>query len=120
MKNFSAEETYSQVQEAVHEHERTARAEVVMEGRRFTGMSQVLARSWKSVPSTAESRGRLWPRFAARDPVIMAQAISEWKSWIAAYRRAVTSFREKVRDVVFPAGTYLMRVLCGVNVAGLN
>lgn len=111
----SAEAIQSQLHELVSEQERMKIAE---KGGHFMGMKKVLAQSWKSAPTTQEPWGRLRPRFATRDPEVMARAIAEWKTWIVAYRRALNSFREKVRDVVFPAGTYLMRICYQVEVAG--
>jgi hypothetical protein len=38
--------------------------------------------------------------------------------FLRSYREAFEAWREGVRDVVFPAGTYLMRVLHGAPCAG--
>jgi putative transposase len=114
----SAEASHLQVHELVHEHERMMEAKFAQKGGRVMGMKRVLAQSWKSAPTTSKPRGGLRPRFAGRDAAIMARAVAEWKDWIAAYRRALKSFREKVSDVIFPAGTYWMRIFYRVEVVG--
>jgi putative transposase len=106
---------------ALHEllraRENEVRADFACSSRGFLGMHAVMARAWTSTASSPEPRGLLRPRFAALNCEILQAAIADWKIWLASYRQAWEAFCGKARDVVFPAGTYSMRVLYAVEVA---
>lgn len=88
------------------------------QGRRFLGVARVLAQSPFARPAPGEPRFELNPRIAARDKWRRIEAIHRLKSFVADYRRAWAARREAKAGVVFPAGTYLLRVLHGVQCAG--
>jgi hypothetical protein len=46
------------------------------------------------------------------------ERLAQLVSFATQYRAALAAWREGVRDVLFPAGTYLMRVLHGARCAG--
>jgi putative transposase len=60
-------------------------------------------------PSIAVGRG------AAKE--VRAKAIAKLRTFRASYRAAMLEWRAGDRSVVFPAGTYAMRVVHGVNIA---
>ena len=51
------------------------------------------------------------------DPTLEEQALEAERAWRATYAERLTRWRRGERDVVFPYGTYKMRVLHNVNVA---
>jgi hypothetical protein len=55
---------------------------------------------------------------AARDKWKRIEALCRLAEFADAYRKALTALRAGARDVVFPPGTYLMRVAHGVRCAG--
>jgi hypothetical protein len=57
-----------------------------------------------------EPRRGLNPRVAAADRWERIAALLQLKAFLRAYRRAWQQFRAGVRDVLFPAGTYRLRV----------
>ena len=73
------------------------------------------AKSWrelgKLVPHIAAGRGQKEARLAA---------IAELRAFRAAHREAKRRWVEGDRDVVFPAGTYWMRVHHGAEVAAFT
>ncbi len=112
------EELEAVLRRQVFARESEVQAEVVAEGGRFVGMKSVQAQlDWRDAAQSEEEPGGLVPRFATRDGDEMRRAIKEWKEWVAAYRSALRSFCEGVREAVFPAGTYLMKVRFDVRVA---
>lgn len=103
---------------AVAELERKHQADVAAQGGKFLGVARVLAQDPFSSPRRGEPRFGLNPRVAARDKGRRIEGLGRLKSFGAEYRDAFAAWRSRGRDVVFPAGTYLMRVLHGVQVAG--
>jgi REP element-mobilizing transposase RayT len=108
----------SLVSTAVHDLEEKHRRISAAEGRRFLGVARVLSQSPFARPPTGEPRFALEPRLAARDKWRRVEGISRLKSFLNEYREAWTKRRAGGANVVFPAGTYLLRILHGVQCAG--
>jgi hypothetical protein len=94
------------------------RREIESSGRRFVGVARVLAQSPFARPASGEPRFGLKPRVAARDKWKRIERLAQLESFASCYRMALAAWRAGVRDVLFPAGTYLMRVLHGAQCAG--
>jgi REP element-mobilizing transposase RayT len=97
--------------------EDAARRAQVREGRSFAGAARVLAERTLRRAASDEPRRELSPRVAARDPWKRLEALSRMLSFMREYREAWRSWRAGVRDVLFPAGTYLLRVQHGARCA---
>jgi REP element-mobilizing transposase RayT len=97
---------------AREEEIRTKRA---AEGRGFLGARKVLAQKPTSRPSAQEAKGALNPRIAGRDKWKRIEALLGLVEFRRAYRAAFARLRQGERDVVFPRGTYLLRVIHGVR-----
>jgi len=85
--------------------------------RKFLGVKKVLAQEWWDHPGEKEPAGKLNPKVAAVDKWRRVQALDQARDWLDAYRVAFERFREGVRTVLFPPGTYLMRVSLGASCA---
>ena len=81
------------------------------------GVARVLAQRPTARPAPGEPRRGLNPRVAARDKWKRIEALSRLAEFIAEYRNAWRARRAGRVGVVFPAGTYLMRVVHGVPCA---
>jgi hypothetical protein len=84
----------------------------------FLGVARVLAQRVLDQPRRPKPLWSLKPRFAARDPgrrIVLARKL---RAFLAEYREALESWRNGRRSVLFPDGTYQMRVLHGVECAG--
>ncbi len=57
------------------------------------------------------------PRIACRDPWKRIEAIQRLKTFLADYRAAWKAFTNGLRETIFPAGTYWMRVIYSVPCA---
>ena len=104
------EEFERQVTAELERQENEARDEVAKSGRGFLGADRCRrtspyqrARSFEALrdrsPSFAVGRGNREAFFAA---------VAELRAFRAAYRRALQQWRQAVRDVVFPLGTWMM------------
>ncbi|HSD18747.1 MAG TPA: hypothetical protein VLC54_01825 [Anaeromyxobacter sp.] len=111
----SAEEFRDRLSEALTAREHQAALELGSEGRAFLGEARVLAQKPHGRPSTEEPRRKLNPRVAARDKWKRIEALGRLAEFIEAYRAAWTRLKAGIRDVLFPAGTYWLRVAHGAR-----
>ena len=105
------------VSQRVEEQEAECREKMAAEKRSFLGKKRVLALAPTTVAVTPEPLGKLNPRVAAGERSVRIAAISRLRAFLHDYREALDRYLsylardiERAREVVFPAGTYLMRV----------
>jgi REP element-mobilizing transposase RayT len=115
---FAAAEFRAQVAVEYAEEEERHHRELASQGRRFLGVARVLAQNPFARPAQFEPRFGLRPRIAARDMWKRIEGIFRLKSFLQEYRKAWLDRRSGNANVVFPAGTYLLRVMHGVQCAG--
>jgi putative transposase len=84
------------------------------EGRSFMGARKVLAQGPFARPVHGEPRRGLKPRVASLNKWKRLEAIRRLRTFLVEYREAWRAFMGGAREVVFPEGTYWMRVTCGV------
>jgi len=105
----SAEDFRSQVEVALAELE----ARHAREHPTVLGAARVRAQSPWSRPAGEEPLRRLNPRIAAGDGRARIEAIRHLKAFLVEYREAWESWVAGSRGVLFPFGTYAMRVTHG-------
>jgi REP element-mobilizing transposase RayT len=113
----SVEAFREQLVAAVAERERKAAEKLAADGRAFLGAVRILAQDPRSSAASREKRRGLNPRIACKDPEQRVEALRRLKQFLADYRIAWRAFADGVRDVVFPHGTYWLRVAYGVRCA---
>ncbi len=101
----------------IREEEQGIAAARQHEGQPFLGTGTILSQSPETLPATPEDSPRFHPRVAVRDPRRWRDWLSSFALFLDAYRKAWSRFRAGERNVVFPAGTYAMRVRFGVPCA---
>ena len=79
-------------------------------GRPFLGMDGVMRCDPNDRPGTREPRQEMNPRIAALDVDVRVEAIHARQEFLEEYRKAYCTWAAGNHDVVFPAGTWLMRV----------
>lgn len=84
-------------------------------GRGFLGAGRVQAQSPWAHPAGGERRRELKPRVGALDKWKRIEALARLTTFLADYRDALRRWTAGARDVVFPAGTYALRVSYGVS-----
>jgi hypothetical protein len=114
---LSDEELFALLMRKVKEKERELVAAAKQENKRFLGMRRVLRWKHTDSPASREPRFNLNPRVASRSKWQRIAALQRNRKWLAAYREAYEKFCAGIRDVLFPEGTYLMRVQYGVACA---
>jgi REP element-mobilizing transposase RayT len=113
----SAEEFAARVRNALEVLEKKARHEVESSGRGFLGAARISAQKPWGRPAPGEPRRQLNPRVASRDKWKRIEVLTQIQDFLDAYRVAWAKLRAKVPDVIFPAGTYKLRVQQGVPCA---
>lgn len=76
--------------------------------RLFGSPQQVVSQTITDSPNSREPRRALSPRIACRNQWQRIEALQRCKQFIADYRDALVAWTNKVKDVVFPEGTFLM------------
>jgi len=98
------------LERAVTYREQTIREEFRAAGKKFLGPTRVLKQSPRDRPGSREPRRGMNPRVAARDKWRRIERLQWLDSWLVAYAEALKRFTAGFREVIFPAGTYWMRV----------
>ena len=114
---FAAEEFRGSLATRLAEIEKEAARRLDAQGRRFMGARRVLAQRHTDHPAPGEPRRQLNPRVAARDKWKRIEALGRLEAFLRDYREALAKLRQGVVGVVFPRGTYQLRVLLGVPCA---
>jgi REP element-mobilizing transposase RayT len=102
------------------EAENAAAAEFERANRSFLGAVRVRAQKPTTRPAPGEPRRELNPRVACRAKWKRIEALQRMAEFGRAYREALAAWRSGLRDVVFPLGTWLMRVLHAVPCAACD
>lgn len=108
------------LQTVAQTHESSAHTEIRRDGRSFWGAERCRNVSPKHRATQSELRENVEPTFATKGggPQVFREAHREVKEFRAAYREALTRWRNGLRNVRFPFGTWLMRVLHKVQCFG--
>jgi REP element-mobilizing transposase RayT len=115
----SAAEFRERATEATLALEAQRRREFQAARRSFLGRARILAQSPFARPAPGEPRRKLSPRVAAKDKWKRIEALTRWEGFVRAHRDAWDAFQSGVRDVLFPPGTYLMRIRFGARCASV-
>ena len=89
-----------------------------VKGHGFLGRRKVLRQSPRDTPTTWCRRFGLKPKVVAKSRRLRRETIHRMKEFLDAYRAALLRWKQGARDVVFPFGTYALRVRAGVICAG--
>jgi putative transposase len=115
---FDSDEEYVTAAEAaLAEAEAAAHRSMKESGRVFLGAVRALAQYPFSRPRPGEPRRELSPRVAGRDKWRRIEALLRLSEFTWDYREAFTRWTSGARDVLFPHGTWLMRVRHAVSCA---
>ncbi len=98
------------------ELEVAAHADLAERNQSFVGEQAVLATNPFDCAKSVEERRGFDPKFAGGDPQTQQQARTWYRQWYRAYRSALESFREGLRGILFPAGTWKMVKFYGCEV----
>lgn len=114
---LSSHQAYRLIRESVADKEAEIRAAFKAEGRSFLGAARVLAQKPFESPTTVEPRRELSPRVACRDKWHRIEILQRNKTFLAEYRGALSAWKRRIKDVLFPYGTFLMAQRFGVAIA---
>jgi REP element-mobilizing transposase RayT len=113
----STSETIRRVKQAVADREAELRKQLAIEGKKPLGLKAIRAQKVTDTPWTKEPRRRLSPRVAAKDKWRRVEALRRVKAFVDAYREAYERWKAGILEVVFPPGTYALRIHAGVRCA---
>ncbi len=108
--NWSIEELRQEVERATREREEECRAEVEESGTGFLGAPRALSQKPTDSAQSYERRWKLSPSIGAKRPGVRIEELRALVRFRKRYREALVEYRNAAEAVIFPAGTYLMRV----------
>ncbi|MCP5120799.1 MAG: hypothetical protein GY953_59150 [bacterium] len=111
-----AKQVREELARAVHKFERDKQAEFEQKGRTFLGQKGLLRQSPYDSPNTSESRRGSVPTVKSRCKWRRIEALQACKTFLREYAEARERYLATDEDVVFPHGTYWMRLHCRVAV----
>jgi len=111
---LSDQELAIKLQDAIEEREAELRMEAKKRKWRFLGLKKLKLQRPSDRPKSKERKSNRRPRIACRCRQARKAALKRYKAFLSAYRDAYEQWREGARDVVFPPGTYALRVHAGV------
>jgi putative transposase len=98
----------------VHAEEDRIARERAADGRAFLGLERVLAQKPTDRPRNTEPRRESRPQVAGGGQRRRLEVLQRLKEFVLAYRDAWQRWRAGARGVLFPEGTYALRVHAGV------
>jgi REP element-mobilizing transposase RayT len=113
-RGMTAAEFSARIARRVSEEEERLRAEHAKAGGSYLGARGVLRQRWTAVPRTPEVHRQRKPLVAGDGPSRSA-ALEAIRLFRWGYADALDGWRAGDRDIVFPAGTWRMRVLHGAG-----
>jgi putative transposase len=112
--DYSDEELAVLIQQAIDDREDMFRAQFDREGKRFLGRRAILRQSRYDSPKTVAPHFGIAPRVAAKDKWRRIETLQRNRKWHSDYQDKRKRWLRGERDVVFPYGTYQLRVQYGV------
>jgi REP-associated tyrosine transposase len=114
---LSDSDLQARLREAVAKRVRRARDDMTLRGLPFVGHNAVLRQSVDAIPKTPAPRRNPSPRIAAKSTPARVAAIRRMLQFLGDYRAAWNDWRNGNRAVVFPLGTYALRIYARVACA---
>ena len=113
----TAREAIELVKQATDGREDMLRQKLRAKGRRFMGAEAVLRQRVHDSPDSSEPRRTLSPTLACRDKWRRIEALQTLGTFRRDHRQAMERWMTGDRSVVFPFGTYKMRVIHKARIA---
>jgi len=115
--NMSTVEYENMIAAEITDREQQIADDMRTAGQQFMGMDAILRQSHNDKPKSFEQKRSINPKFAAKDKWLRISAIKRYRQFLSNYWEALKLWKEGNRDVLFPAGTYALRIHGRVNVA---
>ena len=96
--------------DSIETHEKALVAAARKQGKRFVGLRNIRRQRWSECPTSFATRRNLSPRVATRCKWRRIEAIQRDQQFIAEHAEARRRWLAGNRDVIWPHGTYQMRV----------
>ena len=114
---LSDDELAAVIAETTEQAEAKARQQASEAGIQFLGRRAARKQSRYSYPKSREPRFGISPQVAARSKWARIERLEQNRLWLETYEAQLQLFMAGDRDVLFPFGTYKLRVTCGVRCA---
>lgn len=116
--DLSDDELAARIAAETEAKEEKARQDMAVRQRRFQGRRSVRRQSRHARPKSESGRGKRSSLFATDDVALRRELERGLAAWDDSYAACLERWRAGDRDVVFPYGTYRMRVVHAARCAG--
>lgn len=110
LRGLSRREVQKKIDDLVREREAREQATMRAKRRKFLGAAAVKRQSPFDSPNTREPRRKHSPRVASTNRWLREEMAARCAAFVRAYAEALSLWQAGKRDVLFPVGTYLMRI----------
>lgn len=117
---LSDDELHGKLMVEVRRREVEMQREMRAKGRRFLGECRILRQKWNLSSRSREKRFELNPTFASKNKWARIAQVQRDRDWEARYAAAMDALLGGARDVLFPAGSYWMRLFAGARVSAAD
>ena len=117
MRQISDAEYETLIAVRLFRREQKVAAKMAIKGESFLGIQGIMAQLPSTSPQSREPRRELNPRVAAKSKWLRIESIQRNKAFLCEYHQARKRLKAGDRDVVFPHGTYGLRIHVGVRCA---
>jgi hypothetical protein len=111
---MSVSEFAAMVSREVRAVETEARNRRALTGKRVLGRRAILDQDWRARPHSSEPRRERNPRVAAKQKWSRIEALLRNKDFVQTYRSRFSAFKQGIKDLFFPAGTYWLKRFASV------
>lgn len=108
--HLSSIELIFRLRKGLNTRQQSLREDVSREKRSFLGRRAVLGQSPFAVPVGPDRNTGINPRVACKNKARRLEILASLQEFYRSYRESWKTFCKGVRDVIFPRGTYLLRV----------
>jgi putative transposase len=114
--HLTDDELWELLMKRIREREREIQARMRRENRRFMGEKKLSKQEWNRSPGAPEDKFTVTPKVASSCRWKLLAELQRNRAWEQAYATARTHLLDG-KTPTFPAGTYQLRILHGVQVA---
>jgi REP element-mobilizing transposase RayT len=116
--NMRGDDYMKDLRDAIREKEQTIQEEMNRKGQSFLGVAAIMRQKYTDRSHKTDPHGEISPRIACKDKWTRIEVLAKLTGFIVEYKEALEKWKAGKRDVLFPYGTYKMKIHAHVRCKG--
>jgi hypothetical protein len=116
--NMRGDDYMKDLREAISAREQEIQDEMNRNGQSFLGIAAIMRQKYTDRSQKREPLGEIRPRVACKGKWMRIEMLSKLTGFIVEYKDALEKWKADERDVLFPYGTYKMKIDAHVRCKG--